>query len=278
MTTRIEQQSARANRDDYDRQLSAAGHRMQWKLGENSRRAEYAWFWEGHCSNCGAEMSVGATWSSCGGVRDARHVPCSGPGTDVLTVIEADRSAELTQAALDDFSRDFVAAAENARNCAVCGDKENHLAPRNRPVHLHAPTDGHRFEVEPAQTSEDVPRDAAQPSTERTPAMPEEATLTVGEAHDLESSIKHVGDAQNVIDKTNTSLEQLGGNLQSANVGGPAHGFISAAMEKLAGAVSDLQQVENLLRERIPVADSMSAVQGRVGDEAWVRGAAVPTD
>jgi hypothetical protein len=46
---------------------------------------------------------IGSAWSSCGGVRDARHVGCSGPGTAVLTDIEEAHVADLFAAAVADF-------------------------------------------------------------------------------------------------------------------------------------------------------------------------------
>jgi len=92
-----------AARDDYDRTLSARRHAMGWQLGANARWRGHAYFWDGRCEHCGAEMSIGSGWSSCGGVRDARDVVCSGPGTAVLTEIETDRVADLITAAVTEF-------------------------------------------------------------------------------------------------------------------------------------------------------------------------------
>jgi hypothetical protein len=93
-------------RDEYDRILTGRGHAMDWHLGTNARRRGYACFWEGRCEHCGAEMSVASGWTSCPGVRDARHQPCSGPGTAVLTEIETGRVSQLIAAAVDEFVRD----------------------------------------------------------------------------------------------------------------------------------------------------------------------------
>ncbi|MFD8492420.1 hypothetical protein [Amycolatopsis sp. NPDC059657] len=95
--------AVKATRDDYNQALTARGHAMRWRLGTNALRRGHAYFWEGRCVHCGAEMSIGSAWSSCGGVRDARDVACSGPGTAVLTEIETGRSADLVAAAVGEF-------------------------------------------------------------------------------------------------------------------------------------------------------------------------------
>lgn len=95
--------AVKAARDDWNRTLTNKGHAMAWQLGPNARRRGHAYFWEATCTHCGAEISVADGATSCGGVRDARHVACSGPGTAVLTDIETARVADLITAAVTEF-------------------------------------------------------------------------------------------------------------------------------------------------------------------------------
>jgi hypothetical protein len=104
MTSMDERRGADLQRDDMAKHIRKLGHRtMTWKLAPNSRRRGHAYHWLGMCEDCGAEVSVGASWSSCPSVRDARHDRCSGPGTKVLTEIEAARASELIAAAGAEF-------------------------------------------------------------------------------------------------------------------------------------------------------------------------------
>jgi len=100
--TKTEVAEVKAARDDWDRRLTAAGHAMCWQLGANARRRGHAYFWDGYCAHCGAEISVGVCWTTAG-VRDARRVACSGPGTAVCTEIEAARVSEQIVAAVEVF-------------------------------------------------------------------------------------------------------------------------------------------------------------------------------
>lgn len=108
--TADERRAALAVRDDHDREAARRGHVLRWRLGDNARRRGHAYFWEGRCEHCAAQISVGATWSSCPGVRDARKVACSGPGTAVLTEIEAGRASELVADAVTQFYRSLDGA------------------------------------------------------------------------------------------------------------------------------------------------------------------------
>ena len=105
MASLAERRSVAAARADIDRELSAAGHHMHWEYGCNALRRGYAYTVHGTCSDCAAEITVGFCWTSCPSVRDARKVDCSGPGTHVLTDIEARHSHDLVAAAVADFGR-----------------------------------------------------------------------------------------------------------------------------------------------------------------------------
>uniref|UniRef100_UPI003F49500E hypothetical protein n=1 Tax=Nonomuraea sp. CA-251285 TaxID=3240002 RepID=UPI003F49500E len=112
MTSREEVADVKLNRDEKDGVARGLGHELTWRLGPNARRKGWAYHWIGDCVHCAATVSVGWGWSSCGGIRDARHVPCSGPGTAILTEIEAARSRELVAEAIAQFGREV---AENQR-------------------------------------------------------------------------------------------------------------------------------------------------------------------
>lgn len=108
--TRDEKLSAEFTRDNVDARAVALGHVMTWELAPNSRRRGHCYYFRGVCTNCAAAATAGAAWSSCPGVRDARSEPCSGPGTGVLTEIEAERLSELVAGVVADFGRNVAAA------------------------------------------------------------------------------------------------------------------------------------------------------------------------
>lgn len=113
MTTKDEKHGVELGRQDMDKRCSKAGHTMAWKLAPNANRKGWAYYFLGDCTDCGATVSTGSAWSSCSGVRDARHTHCSGPGTSILTAIEQARLHDLTAAAIRRFGRDI--AAQNRR-------------------------------------------------------------------------------------------------------------------------------------------------------------------
>jgi hypothetical protein len=88
-------------KQDMTERTAALGHTLTWK--RRPRPAGTALAFEGTCGDCGATVEIGASWSSCGTIRDARREQCSGPGTAVLTEIEADRSSELFGEAVADY-------------------------------------------------------------------------------------------------------------------------------------------------------------------------------
>lgn len=94
---------ADACRDEKDEEARALGHELVWALDPDAHRRAREYFWHGVCEHCGAEVTAGACWSSCPGVRDARRVGCSGPGTAVLTEVEAARFGELVADAVARF-------------------------------------------------------------------------------------------------------------------------------------------------------------------------------
>jgi hypothetical protein len=115
MAAKWQKDSATANRDDFDRKLTAAGHKMTWHLAPGSHRKGHCYTWVGDCEHCAANMTVSWCGSSCQGVRDARHVECSGPGTAVLTEIEQQHADELMGEAL----AEFATAVRTARHQAT---------------------------------------------------------------------------------------------------------------------------------------------------------------
>ena len=104
MASRTDREGAKFTRDDIDRKATALGHAMTWKLAPNSTRKGHCYYFLGECGNCGAQASAGSMWSSCQGIRAARHEPCGGPGTAILTQIEADRVSELIAPAIAEFA------------------------------------------------------------------------------------------------------------------------------------------------------------------------------
>lgn len=109
--TRFERESALANRDDWNRQVTARGHQLRWALAPNATRRGHAYYWIGTCSRCDAQMSVAASWTSCGGLRDVRTGLC--PGSTELTEGEQDQQAGM-QAAIDDFVAAIRGQADQA--------------------------------------------------------------------------------------------------------------------------------------------------------------------
>jgi hypothetical protein len=104
MNARQQAASVRSVRDSLDRRAQALGHQMTWQAG----RSGTATVEHGRCGHCGAEAVAGPTWSTCGGVRDARKVRCSGPGTAVLTDIESGRAKELAAGFVGRFVRSLL--------------------------------------------------------------------------------------------------------------------------------------------------------------------------
>lgn len=107
MASAAEHESARANQREHDGRATAAGHALAWRMGENATRRGHAYFLVGECGRCGAVVTVGASWSSSYGSRDARDVPCSGPGTALLTEIENTRLSELVAEAVARFGEEI---------------------------------------------------------------------------------------------------------------------------------------------------------------------------
>jgi hypothetical protein len=77
------------------------GHAITWK--RLPRDPGCALVFEATCGDCGATVCIGELWSSCGTIRDARRTRCSGPGTAILTDIEAERDADVFSGLLDDY-------------------------------------------------------------------------------------------------------------------------------------------------------------------------------
>ncbi|MCF1592481.1 hypothetical protein [Streptomyces muensis] len=89
-------------KQDMNTQVADRGHTLTWKQVPRPT-LDHALAFEGTCRDCGATVTIGSGWSSCGTVRDARSSDCSGPGTAVLTQLEQDRSAELTGEAVGEY-------------------------------------------------------------------------------------------------------------------------------------------------------------------------------
>lgn len=100
---RAERAEVLALREDRDARARDRGHLLRWRLGPTALRRGCAYLWDGRCEHCGAEVTVGRSWSSCSGVRDARRVACSGPGTAVLTEIETDQALSRCGEAIADY-------------------------------------------------------------------------------------------------------------------------------------------------------------------------------
>lgn len=111
MTTRDERNGAKLNRDDYAESLAQLGHKVTWKLAPNATRRGHAYYFEGVCQHCHGTISVASSWTSCSNIVDLRDdKPCAGPGTYILTDIEADRASELIAPAIDEFTAAVRAA------------------------------------------------------------------------------------------------------------------------------------------------------------------------
>lgn len=115
MTNKATRAYVKESRDRWNIDTTSRGHSMVWRLGPNANNRGHAYFFEGDCGHCGATMQIGHTWTSCSGVRDARDVACSGPGTAVLTEIEADRLHELCAPVIAEFAA-VVAEIEASRD------------------------------------------------------------------------------------------------------------------------------------------------------------------
>jgi hypothetical protein len=104
MATRTDREEARFTRDNIDRAARARGHDPAWRLAPNATRKGHAYYFEGTCSHCHAHASAGPAWSSSHGVIDLRSATrCGGPGTHVLTDIEAARQSELLAPVIAEF-------------------------------------------------------------------------------------------------------------------------------------------------------------------------------
>jgi hypothetical protein len=119
MAARWEVQDVKAGRDEWDARLRAAGHAMTWKLGPNATRKGHCYHWVGLCGHCGAGMTIGRGFTTCSVVRDAREEPCSGPGTAILTEIEAQRVHDLVAGAVAEFGAQVSETQAAARRPAV---------------------------------------------------------------------------------------------------------------------------------------------------------------
>lgn len=108
--TKDERLNAEFTRDNVDTRAAELGHIMTWQLSPTARRRGYVYSFDGTCTHCGAQASASAGASTSHGPRDARHEPCSGPGTTVLTDIEAERLSELVAGAVSDFGAAVAAS------------------------------------------------------------------------------------------------------------------------------------------------------------------------
>jgi hypothetical protein len=105
MTTRDERNGAKLNRDEYAERLARLGHDVKWNLAPHATRRGHAYFFEGLCRNCHGTISVASSWTSCSGIVDLRaDSRCAGPGTHILTDIEAARASELIAPAIAEFT------------------------------------------------------------------------------------------------------------------------------------------------------------------------------
>lgn len=88
---------------------TANGHTLTWKRLPRPSK-DHALAFEGTCTDCGATVEIGSGWSSCATIRDARNETCSGPGTAVLTEVEAARASELFAEALGEYVQALAGA------------------------------------------------------------------------------------------------------------------------------------------------------------------------
>ncbi|WP_199546363.1 hypothetical protein [Streptomyces sp. N35] len=85
-------------------QIAERGHTLKWKQMPRPT-LEHALYFEGTCADCGATVQVGSGWSSCGTIRDARNIDCSGPGTAALTAVEQERASDLFREAVGEYTQ-----------------------------------------------------------------------------------------------------------------------------------------------------------------------------
>ena len=90
-------------------QADANGHTLTWKRLPRPSK-DHCLVYEGTCTDCGATVQIGKSWSSCATIRDARTATCSGAGTDVLTEVEQERASALFSEVLGEY----VQALEDA--------------------------------------------------------------------------------------------------------------------------------------------------------------------
>jgi len=88
---------------------AANGHALTWKRLPRPSR-DHALVYEGTCTDCAATVEIGNGWSSCATIRNARNETCSGPGTAVLTEVEATRASELFAEALSEYAQALIDA------------------------------------------------------------------------------------------------------------------------------------------------------------------------
>lgn len=89
-------------KQDMNEQAGTNGHTLTWKRLPRPSK-DHALIFEGTCTDCGATIQIGSSWSSCSTIRDARNDICTGAGTTVLTNIEQDRADDLADEAISDY-------------------------------------------------------------------------------------------------------------------------------------------------------------------------------
>src|SRR5882757_4636926 len=114
-----------------------------------------------------------------------------------------------------------------------------------------------------SQTSEDGPRDAVQPSAERTRSM----TTSTGEVTGLSTALDHAEELKNYFPELAQKVEQFAASLSQNEVGGPVHEHLAKLQDLLAASTAAASDVYDELATRGPVADSMNAVAGAEGRE-----------
>jgi hypothetical protein len=98
-------QAIREEATELVRALNSRGHDVTARLGENAVRKGWAYYMILTCRNCGGDMHLGSSWTSCTSPVDLRRPQqCSGPGTHVLTEIEQARISELLEPAIADMT------------------------------------------------------------------------------------------------------------------------------------------------------------------------------
>ncbi len=104
MASQSDRESAGFTRDNLDRTARNLGHHPTWALAPTTNRKGHAYYYVGTCDHCAGNAHAGPAWSSCTSVVDIRHDRCGGPGTSVLTEIEAARCSELVAPAITTFA------------------------------------------------------------------------------------------------------------------------------------------------------------------------------